>query len=106
MKFQKPKYLWEYAPTKRNFGINASEVKELQFELKHLIETLHQYNWNYLSNVQSLFMKIERQIIEDHKHKYPKYLKLKEKQVERDRYVKEAEEKIKSLKLCIEELFN
>ena len=98
------KYLWEYAPTKQNFGANAPEVKELQFELKLLVETLRQYNLDYLWNIQSPFLEIERQIIKDHKHEYPKYIKLKEKQIERDEYIREGKKRLKAIKYRIREL--
>ncbi|KKL94081.1 hypothetical protein LCGC14_1868210 [marine sediment metagenome] len=99
------KYIYEYAPTKRNFGVNASEVKELQFELKLLIETVRQYNIDYLMNVQSPFLEMEQQIVEEHKHEYPEYIELKRKEVERDKYIEEGKAKIKAIEWHIREMF-
>ncbi len=75
---------WQYAATTRTFkkGTTA-EVKELQFQMVFLIKEGQQKHMDYLDNVQSPFLDIEKQMVKDHKHEYQEYMKLMK---ENDKY--------------------
>ncbi|KKN51788.1 hypothetical protein LCGC14_0618880 [marine sediment metagenome] len=85
MSYYKHKPRWAYAPNKNNFGKFASEVKDLQLEWKILKTEISQKHSDYMSNVQSPYLSIERKIVKDHKHEYPEYMDLMNK---RDEYKK------------------
>ena len=100
------KELWEYAPNRNNFGKNAPEVKELQPEMRFLIAEGKEKHHDYLWNVQSPFLKIEKQMVKDHKHEYPEYIEFMEKATEWDKYIKENTSRRKAIKNRIRELRN
>jgi len=76
--YENYKEKWQYAATTQNFKKGTiTEVKKLQFQMLYLIKEGKQKHMNYLDNVQGPFLKIERQMVEDHKHEYPEYIALK-----------------------------
>ena len=63
-----------------------------------LKEELHKVHEDYLWNVQSKYLKIEKRMVEEHYHEYPEYMELMKK---KEKYLREKEEfeaKIKSIK--------
>jgi len=66
------------------------QIENLEKNIKELIEEKHEIHNDYLWNVQSPYLKIEKQIVKDHKHEYLEYMKLmkeKSKYLFRDNYV-------------------
>lgn len=53
-----------------------SQIESLEKNIEELIEERHKIHKDYLWNVQSPYLKIEKQVVIDHKHEYLKYMEL------------------------------
>lgn len=52
------------------------QIEALEKNINELIEKKHRIHNDYMYNIQSPYLKIERQMVKDNKHKYPKYIEL------------------------------
>lgn len=78
--------------------IEDKKIEELENQIHSLEEEHHKDFQNYMWNVQSPYLKIERMIVKEHCHEYPEYMELKKKEQEYTEREKVFENKIIKLK--------
>ncbi len=59
------------------------KIENLEKDIRELFEERHEIYNDYMDNVQDPYLGMEKQIVEDNKHKYPEYMKLMK---EKDKY--------------------
>ncbi len=81
-------------------------IENLEKNIRELIEERHKIHEDYLWNVQSPYLKIEEQMVKEHKHEYPEYMEFMEQKVEYKKNRVEIEIIINDSKKAINKIEN